>query len=139
MILHTLRECSVMLLQNLFLFCGGVPPHPRGVRRCYALRARVSVPQLTRCVAHAICCQAAILNTLSIRMAVLSFFSFCATLTSEARGCKLLHKRCGAKPRWSTRIKEKRAVGLRHREQGTGYRDYSCVLSAARVQSTAKY
>ncbi len=56
------------------------------------------------------CCQAAILNTLSIRMAVLSFFSFCATLTSEARGCKLLHKHRCAVQNMELASKEKKKV-----------------------------
>ncbi len=84
--------------------CGGKPPHPLLGKMRYCAYVRLSVLWLTRYCMNAFCCQAAVLNTLFIRMAVLFLFFYhpwqpmralhgtaVRTLTSEARGCKLLN------------------------------------------------
>ncbi len=105
---------------------GVLPPHPPWVRRGVALTRARAMPWLTQCVAHAVCCQAAIVNTLSIRMAVLSFLFYhpwqpmrpvhgtaVRTLTSEARGCQLLHKHRCAVQTWNLHQKEKKKTKKR--------------------------
>ncbi len=72
-------------------------------------------------------------------VAVLSFFSFCATLTSEARGCKLLHKHRCAVQTWSLHQKKRKKSTKESREpKANGCKQLIAERSEAKMELASK-